>query len=688
MTKTIPKSFKDVTVSINELYSNGSTFDDFKELRDWCFNNKDSIRSFISKMTIAELCHYTRKDTKPKMVNSVLDAVLSSFTVGESISWTMGEKYDDVLKKIVYDITEEKFLEYKRQREEKRAAKKKALDNPETLDEFRTFIHYKGESAMSTDQKLRYDELMTDSIKDRKELEQQRKDKVTAVSMNDVDMLIQETVHTKKGHKLWVVKLSEYVDRSIFLELKDRAHKFDGYYSSFRGNGAIPGFTFTRKEAAEMFVAIKDGDVNSEALRKAINADKLQQRAEKLDEKAEVIEDRATESLSRDRKDNTVRRARMASHAEQRAQSELIFAKTMAQIATEMSEGTLVHLNRLSTAAQLETLNGLITEAKWLYIYDKKIREDNYEFTAEVMDYVKIPYPQIYKDTHNLILLKELSNDTGKALASNRMMKRLARINDNEALVINEHYMDDFERLFTYPSKHLTGWAKDRYKEQYLRYKRVINLGITTIYELRMALRELIRIKSGVTLTPEQVRLQKMRELERKFVGRKIDGFFPTPEELCAAVVELADIQPGHTILEPSAGLGHLAEAITDAHPDNELLCIEQYQPLHEALQLKELNAINMDFIQYNDQVFDRIVMNPPFENGQDIEHFLHAKSLLKTAGRIVCIMADNKDQDRYSDFKEFMDDYCHVTKNAAGSFMSAFRPTGVNTITVIYDSI
>ena len=31
-------------------------------------------------------------------------------------------------------------------------------------------------------------------------------------------------------------------------------------FSSFKGNGAIPGFTFENKEAAELFIKIKDGD--------------------------------------------------------------------------------------------------------------------------------------------------------------------------------------------------------------------------------------------------------------------------------------------------------------------------------------------------------------------------------------------------------------------------------------------
>ena len=38
---------------------------------------------------------------------------------------------------------------------------------------------------------------------------------------------------------------------------------------------------------------------------------------------------------------------------------------------------------------------------------------------------------------------------------------------------------------------------------------------------------------------------------------------------------------------------------------------------------------------------YDKIIMNPPFENGQDIDHIRHAYSLLNDGGRVVCIMSE-----------------------------------------------
>jgi 16S rRNA G1207 methylase RsmC len=42
---------------------------------------------------------------------------------------------------------------------------------------------------------------------------------------------------------------------------------------------------------------------------------------------------------------------------------------------------------------------------------------------------------------------------------------------------------------------------------------------------------------------------------------------------------------------------------------------------------------------------YDRILMNPPFANGADIKHILHAIELLKPGGRLVAICADGPRQ-------------------------------------------
>ena len=42
---------------------------------------------------------------------------------------------------------------------------------------------------------------------------------------------------------------------------------------------------------------------------------------------------------------------------------------------------------------------------------------------------------------------------------------------------------------------------------------------------------------------------------------------------------------------------------------------------------------------------FDRIVMNPPFANADDIKHIMHALKMLKPGGRLVAICANGPRQ-------------------------------------------
>lgn len=694
------RNMEEVKAAISEIKQEGTTFERLKELQNYFIENEEKTAAeIVNKLTIKEINTfiYTRPgDNKKDMVKAMTEAISSSFDICDgmlSYQWTWGDdnKIDrrkEALKKRFDSTTQEMYQAWKEARKAKAEAFKKAIENPETLEEFKTFVKRKGEAALNTEQRERYDELQTGITKEQKAREAERKAQISAVALDSTEMLIIETVHTKKNIPLWVVRLSERVEKHIFHDLNSRAKQLGGYYSSFKGNGAIPGFTFERKEAAELFTQIKDGDVNAAELRKAINAKRTQERAENLQAKAENINDKATEELNRDRKDNTARRARIASHAEQRAAAEIVFSITLNKIAEGIQAGTVKHLDKLYTITQLEELENILSGAKWRYIRAKNMRSENFEFTPEVVDFAEYPNPIIYKD-HIFSTLNKLQHDKGKKLAAARMAKRIHRLRpEQEFLIITEGQpLEDFKTLFLWASPGIDKWECERYKSANLKLERIKRLGITTIYELRAALRELIRIKEGVQLTDEQKKQQQIRELERRFVGKKIEGFFPTPPELAAEIVRKAEIMPGDIVREPSAGLGHLAEAITEAHPDAELQCIEIYQPLAEALKLKGFNVINEDFL-LTKETADKWIMNPPFENLQDIDHVTHAWNLTNPGGRVTAIMAGNKQRDtaKVRDFMELVDQFGTWEQNPTGSFASAFRPTGVNTITVILD--
>jgi len=126
---------------------------------------------------------------------------------------------------------------------------------------------------------------------------------------------------------------------------------------------------------------------------------------------------------------------------------------------------------------------------------------------------------------------------------------------------------------------------------------------------------------------------------------------FPTPHELAERMAELADIQPGARVLEPSAGTGAIIGALgaTWHAQGGELVAVEVNQRLADRLRaefpLTEVRA--GDFLAMNGDLgaFDRVLMNPPFENGADIKHIRHAAGMLKPGGRLVAICANGPRQ-------------------------------------------
>lgn len=198
------------------------------------------------------------------------------------------------------------------------------------------------------------------------------------------------------------------------------------------------------------------------------------------------------------------------------------------------------------------------------------------------------------------------------------------------------------------------------------------------------------KIQSAVDIAngkpQEDPKAKTLRDLDRELIGCKIPGFFVTPKETAQRLVELADIREGMDVLEPEAGRGDIAEHIN--HGSN-LTCIEYQQRLAEILKLRGFNTICGDFLEHHG-TYDRIVMNPPFENFQDIAHVRHAYDCLKDGGRLVSVMGESAffRSDRIpTDFRAWLDDTGAETIDLpAGSFSGTITSTGVKTRIVVID--
>lgn len=180
-------------------------------------------------------------------------------------------------------------------------------------------------------------------------------------------------------------------------------------------------------------------------------------------------------------------------------------------------------------------------------------------------------------------------------------------------------------------------------------------------------------------------------------IDPKAAEFFATPAELARQIVKLADIRPGALVLEPSAGEGSLVRAIIRQQPEVTIWAWEAVgvllmkltgSRLESGIRKGGLNPVHGDFLLADlgvERRVDRVVMNPPFSKGQDIEHVTHALTFLKPDGLLVAIMSagiEFRDDHRTREFRGLLDELGGtIARNPEGSF----KPSGteVRTVTV-----
>lgn len=152
---------------------------------------------------------------------------------------------------------------------------------------------------------------------------------------------------------------------------------------------------------------------------------------------------------------------------------------------------------------------------------------------------------------------------------------------------------------------------------------------------------------------PERTQFDDIKETLKAGVKVVVaPQLFPTPAELAARMVDLADLDFGNRVLEPSAGTGNIVDAIlrrAAASQGIKVEAVEINRGLCDILQREFplTNIKNLDFLQCNGDLgkFDRIIMNPPFSDAEDIKHIQHALKFLNPGGRLVALCANGPRQ-------------------------------------------
>lgn len=135
---------------------------------------------------------------------------------------------------------------------------------------------------------------------------------------------------------------------------------------------------------------------------------------------------------------------------------------------------------------------------------------------------------------------------------------------------------------------------------------------------------------------------------ENGMAPRAVSAFnlFQTPAELAARLVALLQLPPGARVLEPSAGLGRILDALQPLAPA-EVVAVEVapqcagelFRQDRAGVTIKQRDFLACAMAELG--LFDAVAMNPPFHMRADIRHILHALKFLKLGGKLAALCLD-----------------------------------------------
>lgn len=154
----------------------------------------------------------------------------------------------------------------------------------------------------------------------------------------------------------------------------------------------------------------------------------------------------------------------------------------------------------------------------------------------------------------------------------------------------------------------------------------------------------------GALMAQMRPRFQRMADRhENGTAPRAVSAFqlFQTPAEVARRLVDALALRPGARVLEPSAGLGRILDALRGwAY---EVVAVEVAAACTGELFRQDrpgLRILQRDFLTCTPEdlgLFDAVAMNPPFHMRADIRHILHARTFLRPGGTLAAICFDTE---------------------------------------------
>jgi SAM-dependent methyltransferase len=310
-------------------------------------------------------------------------------------------------------------------------------------------------------------------------------------------------------------------------------------------------------------------------------------------------------------------------------------------------EASAYHLDQIKTRADVERLLFDATVSK---------RDPNVMFGDDMYKNV-VEWPHIREEW-----LANGARDLANVPGAGKVRQRLSKYSagSDRRIRIDEDLADLILEAESF-KKGAVSWS-----EQATTARGFIRAGITDQAELKAAHDKAVELSKGMKTTPAAP-----DNSWRRLIGQ-IPGFVPTPPDLAERMANIAYHHLGiedPKILEPEAGNGHLVEAALKQWPNGYVEAIEVSPTLADILKQKFAGnrrvMIHQGDIQNYERAtgnyFDAVLMNPPFENGADIDHVRFAFKALAPGGILVAIMSEGpffRSDKKAAAFREWLADF------------------------------
>ncbi|KYZ12310.1 PLxRFG domain-containing protein [Vibrio parahaemolyticus] len=728
-----PSGAREYLKAINALQSGEYTKEEAIELIDNYIDDVPALEEEFSQFTKPAIGNFFAQmgqwiDTslrKDDLVKRAVKDIGNQFAAIQSDGGMFVVKSPSAMRNILSEMSDadyNKLAEKRKQqaieREQEAERKKKALDNPQTLDDFQAYARANGGTidAFNDQQLAEFDRLYTENqlskLAEQEKRELERKAEVKAVETDGtIELSKVDVLNEAKGEQRYGAAFSE-VDSDTFNDMRAKAKQLGGWYArAYKPKNLPARFDFKSEQARDDFLSVMGGlNVDQSERVKQRDQEKTKSKKEKqveaLREKAASLQAKADESNNAQRLTNNSRRAAMAASAAARADKQEAQANILRKIADGVESGEFLLLGNLTDISQLEELTSVMNRVKWDMPEDVREKlayrdqQGNWHLKPEtkfnqVARYVRFPAPKSTPASLEYIA-REIENLDGYKMTAKSIRANIKGLKEHESVNLNgarwDKVIPKLRQLAR--SKSNTVYRVEHINELFKSQDRLIRMGIKGDITLRQALREYEQANNGKMSTQkEKTRLQKLTEkIEETVRGNRnaFNDFFPTPEAEVKKLIDLADIKPGMKVLEPSAGMGHIADQIA-ALNGVDLDVGELAFTLSELLEEKGHNVVAGDFLEYNaGEIYDRIVMNPPFSNDADIHHINHALTMLKDGGKLVAItssMAGNRGNTTNKNFRRYLDEVGAEEINLdAGAFKNSLNPTNVATKIIVIE--